>query len=184
MKRAFVLLLVLAIALPSFSTPPQKDGEKELSPFAGIWNWAWNDNAHRFYIWCGERNDSLLFAIGGTFFYGDRIHMPEHGKDGGFVQMVRIKKPKGNIAKSKMYESMSNFYCGDDKKLNDITCELLNDTVMRFILDDDKAYWPDTALMILEKKNYVKYLRSGENTVGQCVILFHIKNISMNQIIY
>ena len=35
---------------------------------------------------------------------------------------------------------------------NDVTFELLNDTVMRFILDDDKVYWPDTALMILEKK--------------------------------
>ena len=44
---------------------------------------------------------------------------------------------------------MSNFYCGDDKKLNDVTFELLCDTVMLFILDDNKAYWPDTALMIL-----------------------------------
>ena len=157
MKRAFILLLVLAIALPSFSTPPQKDGEKELSPFAGIWNWAWNDNAHRFYIWCGERNDSLLFAIGGTFFYGDRIHMPEWDKNEKFIQMVRIKKPKGNIAKSKMYEIMSNFYCGDDKKLNDVTFELLCDTVMLFILDDNKAYWPDTALMILREKENIGF---------------------------
>lgn len=54
--------------------------------------------------------------------------------------MVRIKKPKGNIAKSKINEIMSNFYCTDDKKLNDIIFELLNDTVMRFILDDNKAY--------------------------------------------
>ena len=157
MKRAFVLLLVLAIALPSFSTPPQKDGEKELSPFAGIWNWAWNDNAHRFYIWCGERNDSLLFAIGGTFFYGDRIHMPEWDKNEKFIQMVRIKKPKGNIAKSKMYEIMSNFYCGDEKKLNDVTFELLCDTAMLFILDDNKAYWPDTALMILREKENIGF---------------------------
>ena len=157
MKRAFVLLLVLAIALPSFSTTPQKDGEKELSPFVGKWGWEGNALEHRFFVWCGERNDSLLFAIGGTFFYGDRIHMPEHGKDGGFVQMVRVKKPKGNIARSKMYEIMSNFYCGDDKKLNDVTFELLNDTVMRFILDDNKVYWPDTALMILRKKENIEF---------------------------
>ncbi|MBQ5627022.1 MAG: hypothetical protein IIU97_02815, partial [Bacteroidaceae bacterium] len=147
MKRAFVLLLVLATALPSFSAPPQKDGEKELSPFVGKWGWAGNALEHRFFVWCGERNDSLLFTIGGTFFYGDRIHMPEHAKNGDFIQMVRVKKPKGNIARSKMYEIMSNFYfyCGDEKKLNDVTFELLSDTVMLFILDDNKAYWPDTA---------------------------------------
>ena len=109
MKKAFALLFILAISLQGFSTAPQKDGKEKLSPFVGKWDWAWNDKAHRFFVWCGERNDSLLFAIGGTFFYGDRIHMPEHGKDRGFVQMVRIKKPKENIAKSKMYEIMSNY---------------------------------------------------------------------------
>ena len=152
MKRAFVLLLVLAIALPSFSTPPQKDGKENLSPFVGVWDWEWNDRTHQFYIRCGERNDSLLFAIGGVFFQGNRIHLPEYDKNLDYIQMVRVKKPKGNIAKSKMYEIMSNFYCGDDKKLNDVTFELLCDTVMLFILDDNKAYWPDTALMILREK--------------------------------
>ena len=157
MKRSFVLLLVLAIALPSFSTTPQKDGEKELSPFVGKWGWEGNALEHRFFVWCGERNDSLLFTIGGTFFYGDRIHMPEHAKNGDFIQMVRIKKPKGNIARSKMYEIMSNFYCGDEKKLNDVTFELLCDTVMLFILDDNKMYWPDTALMILREKKNIEF---------------------------
>ena len=52
---------------------------------------------------------------------------------------------------------MSSFYYGDSKKLNDITFELLNDTVMRFILDDDKLYWPDTALMILDKKENFEF---------------------------
>ena len=157
MKRAFVLLLVLAIALPSFSTTPQKDGEKELSPFVGKWGWEGNALEHRFFVWCGERNDSLLFTIGGTFFYGGRIHMPEHAKNGDFIQMVRVKKPKGNIARSKMYEIMSNFYCGDEKKLNDVTFELLCDTVMLFILDDNKMYWPDTALMILREKKNIEF---------------------------
>lgn len=157
MKRAFVLLLVLTIALPSFSTTPQKDGEKELSPFVGKWGWEGNALEHRFFVWCGERNDSLLFTIGGTFFYGDRIHMPEHAKNGDFIQMVRVKKPKGNIARSKMYEIMSNFYCGDEKKLNDVTFELLCDTVMLFILDDNKMYWPDTALMILRERKNIEF---------------------------
>ena len=28
---------------------------------------------------------------------------------------------------------------------------------MRFILDDNKAYWPDTALMILHKKENIEF---------------------------
>ena len=69
MKKAFALLFILAISWQGFSTAPQKDGKEKLSPFVGKWDWAWNDKAHRFFVWCGERNDSLLFAIGGTFFY-------------------------------------------------------------------------------------------------------------------
>ena len=157
MKRAFILLLVLAIALPSFSTTPQKDGKENLSPFVGKWGWEGNTLEHRFFVWCGERNDSLIFAIGGTFFYGDRIHMPEWDKNEKFIQMMRIKKPHGNMARSKMYEIMSNFYCGDEKKLNDLTFELLCDTVMLFILDDNKMYWPDTALMILREKKNIEF---------------------------
>lgn len=49
--------------------------------------------------------------------------------------MVRIKKPKKNIAKSKINEFMSDFYCGDDKKFNDV----------------------DTALMILQKKDNIEF---------------------------
>ena len=45
----------------------------------------------------------------------------------------------------------------NDNKLNDITFELLNYTVMRFILDDNNIYWPDTALMILHKKENIEF---------------------------
>lgn len=41
--------------------------------------------------------------------------------------------------------------------MNDITFELLNYTVMRFILDDNNVYWPDTALMILHKKENIEF---------------------------
>ena len=95
MKKAFALLFILAISLQGFSTAPQKDGKEKLSPFVGKWDWAWNDKAHIFFVWCGERNDSLLFAIGGTFFYGDRIHMPEHGKDGVFATGAGIYVQRG-----------------------------------------------------------------------------------------
>ena len=157
MKRFFILLLVLVLSLKGFAIEPQIDGEENLSPFVGKWEWECNDRTHQFYIWCGERNDSLLFAIGGVFFQGNRIHLPEWDKNEKFIQMVRIKKPKKNIAKSKINEFMSDFYCGDDKKFNDVLLELLNDTVMRFILNDNKVYWPDTALMILQKKGNIEF---------------------------
>ena len=68
MKRFFILLLVLVLSLKGFAIEPQIDGEENLSPFVGKWEWECNDRTHQFYIWCGERNDSLLFAIGGVFF--------------------------------------------------------------------------------------------------------------------
>ena len=161
MKRTFLLILglvILSLTMQSFISAPQEDGDGELSPLVGCWNYIWNDDVHQFYIWCGERNDSLIFTVGGVFFRGDRIHMPEWDEDDKYLQMVRVKKPKGNIVKSKICEGISDFYGFDSwDKYNDVTFELLSDTVMRFILDDDKAYWPDTALMILEKRVNVEF---------------------------
>ena len=161
MKRIFLLILglvALSLTMQSFISAPQEDGDGELSPLVGCWNYIWNDDVHQFYIWCGERNDSLIFTVGGVFFRGDRIHMPEWDEDDKYLQMVRVKKPKGNIVKSKICEGISDFYGFDSwDKYNDVTFELLSDTVMRFILDDDKAYWPDTALMILEKRVNVEF---------------------------
>ena len=161
MKRTFLLILglvILSLTMQSFISAPQEDGDGELSPLVGCWNYIWNDDVHQFYIWCGERNDSLIFTVGGVFFRGDRIHMPEWDEAGKYLQMVRVKKPEGNVVKSKICEGISDFYGFDSwDKYNDVTFELLSDTVMRFILDDDKAYWPDTALMILEKRVNVEF---------------------------
>ena len=161
MKRTFLLILglvILSLTMQSFISAPQEDGDGELSPLVGRWNWVWNDKVHKFYIRCGERNDSLIFTVGGVFFRGDRIHMPEWDEDDKYLQMVRVKKPEGNVVKSKICEGISDFYGFDSwDKYNDVTFELLSDTVMRFILDDDKAYWPDTALMILEKRVNVEF---------------------------
>ena len=161
MKRTFLLILglvILSLTMQSFISAPQEDGDGELSPLVGRWNWVWNDKVHKFYIRCGERNDSLLFTVGGVFFRGDRIHMPEWDEDDKYLQMVRVKKPEGNVVKSKICEGISDFYGFDSwDKYNDVTFELLSDTVMRFILDDNKAYWPDTALMILEKRVNVEF---------------------------
>ena len=155
---AIIGLIALSLTMQSFISATQEDGDGELSPLVGCWNYIWNDDVRQFYIWCGERNDSLIFTVGGVFFRGDRIHMPEWDEDDKYLQMVRVKKPEGNVVKSKICEGISDFYGFDSwDKYNDVTFELLSDTVMRFILDDDKAYWPDTALMILEKRVNVEF---------------------------
>ena len=152
MKRTFLLILgliALSLTMQSFISAPQEDGDGELSPLVGCWNYIWNDDVHQFYIWCGERNDSLIFTVGGVFFRGDRIHMPEWDEDDKYLQMVRVKKPKGNIVKSKICEGISDFYGFDRRNLyNDISFEVLNDSTMLFILGDKRSYWPDTARMI------------------------------------
>ena len=155
---AIIGLIALSLTMQSFISAPQEDGDGELSPLVGRWHWVWHDKVHKFSIRCGERNDSLIFTVGGVFFRGDRIHMPEWDEAGKYLQMVRVKKPEGNVVKSKICEGISDFYGFDSwDKYNDVTFELLSDTVMRFILDDDKAYWPDTALMILEKRVNVEF---------------------------
>ena len=155
---AIIGLIALSLTMQSFISATQEDGDGELSPFVGCWDYVLNDDVHQFYIFCGERNDSLIFTIGGVFFSGDRIHMPEWDSEEKYIQMVRVKKPCGNIVKSRICEGISDFYGFDGwDNYNDVTFELLNDTVMRFILDDNKVYWPDTALMILEKRVNVEF---------------------------
>ena len=54
-----------------------------------------------------------------------------------------------NVAKSKICEVISNFYFDPERMdvYNDVSFELLNDSMMLFILDDNRCYWPDTAIM-------------------------------------
>ena len=148
MKRAFVLLLVLAIALPSFSTTPQKDDKEKLSPFVGVWDWETESSC--FTVRIGERNDSLQFTMGGVFYRGSRIHNSEWDEEGKALQMIRIKKQKGRIIKTKISEGISSWIYNENRanNYNDISFELLNDSTMRFTLDDSRSYWPDTAIML------------------------------------
>lgn len=127
------------------------------SPFVGLWEWSENTPGEQdFAIWIGERNDSLLFGIGGVFYGGLKIHMPEYD-EGNMVAVVKTKTTKGNILKSKTSEAISNFYLDENrmKVYNDVSFELLNATTMLFILPDKKGYWPDTALMI--RRDRVNY---------------------------
>ena len=155
MKRTFLLILglvTLSLTMQSFISAPQEDGDGELSPLVGTWDWkeGYEIGSH-FAIWVGERNDSLIFTMGGSFFYGQKLHSAEWDRDKDlFEQMIRVKKPEGNFVKTKISEGISNGSYNYDRRnlYNDISFEVLNDSTMLFILGDKRSYWPDTARMI------------------------------------
>ena len=155
MKRTFLLILglvILSLTMQSFISAPQEDGDGELSPLVGTWDWkeGYEIGSH-FAIWVGERNDSLIFTMGGSFFYGQKLHSAEWDRDKDlFEQMIRVKKPEGNFVKTKISEGISNGSYNYDRRnlYNDISFEVLNDSTMLFILGDKRSYWPDTARMI------------------------------------
>ena len=155
MKRTFLLILglvILSLTMQSFISAPQEDGDGELSPLVGTWDWkeGYEIGSH-FAVWVGERNDSLIFTMGGSFFYAQNLHSAEWDRDKDlFEQMMRVKKPEGNFVKTKISEGISNgSYNYDMRNLyNDISFEVINDSTMLFILGDKRSYWPDTARMI------------------------------------
>ena len=155
MKRTFLLILglvILSLTMQSFISAPQEDGDGELSPLVGTWDWkeGYEIGSH-FAVWVGERNDSLIFTMGGSFFYGQKLHSAEWDRDKDlFEQMIRVKKPEGNFVKTKISEGISNGSYNYDRRnlYNDISFEILNDSTMLFILGDKRSYWPDTARMI------------------------------------
>ena len=155
MKRTFLLiwgLVTLSLTMQSFISAPQEDGDGVLSPLVGTWDWkeGYEIGSH-FAVWVGERNDSLIFTMGGSFFYGQKLHSAEWDRDKDlFEQMMRVKKPEGNFVKTKISEGISNGSYNYDRRnlYNDISFEILNDSTMLFILGDKRSYWPDTARMI------------------------------------
>lgn len=66
-----------------------KVNTQERSSFVGTWDWEENNpEIHSFYIGVGERNDSLLFGIGGVFYGGLKIHMPDYDEEGNMIAVV------------------------------------------------------------------------------------------------
>ena len=171
MKKAFITvsgLFIIAYAIIIFFKPnePQDNDINGLSPFIGMWEWVENNHEEQdFAIWVGERNDSLLFGIGGVFYGGLKIHMPDFDEDGNIIAVVKTKTQKENIVKSKICETLSNFYFDPERMnvYNDVSFELLNDTTMLFILPDNKGYWPDTAIMIRHDRINRKFSNKEED---------------------
>ena len=89
---------------------------------------------------------------------------PEYDDEGNMIAIVKTKIPKGNIVKSKIAETLSNFYFDPERMgvYNDVSFELLNDTTMLFILPDNKGYWPDTAIMLRRDRINRKFSNEEE----------------------
>ena len=142
------------------------DDNNKQSPFVGSWEWIENSpDTHTFNIRIGERNDSLLFSIGGVFYGGLKIHSSPSDLNWNDIAIVKVPIPKSKIVKSKICETLSNFYFDPERMnvYNDVSFELLNDTTMLFILPDNKGYWPDTALMIRRDKINRKFSNKEED---------------------
>ena len=142
------------------------DDNNKQSPFVGSWEWIENSpDTHTFNIRIGERNDSLLFSIGGVFYGGLKIHSSPSDLNWNDIAIVKVPIPKSKIVKSKICETLSNFYFDPERMnvYNDVSFELLNDTTMLFILPDNKGYWPDTALMIRSDRINRKFSNKEED---------------------
>ena len=154
MKRNILLLITLFIAFTSINA---QDSTK-LSPFVGTWDWTENiKGVQNFIIYAGEKNDSILITMGGVFRYGKSIHVAETDENNYLIPIVRVIKTNNKIIRSKISESISNYFGSpnDRRKYNDASFELINDTAMLFILNDNCYFWPDTALLIKrDRKNH------------------------------
>ena len=163
MKKVFFASVLFLFSLSFVFSQVIKDGDEQLSPFVGTWRWVYNiAGVQDFDIIVGERNDSLFFAMSGIFEYGGKLQTPEWDELGEPMAHVRVKKKDAKIVRSKIHTLISSFFLLDDNeyKYNDISFELLDDTVMLFILNDGFYYWPDTALLIrYDRENHTFSLK-------------------------
>lgn len=163
MKRIILTSLMLLFYVSKTQSQNIIANNECTNQFVGSWNWIKN-NVYKdcFYITIGERNDSLLFSISGVFYGGRKIHGPNYDNNYNLIADVRTVIPKGNKAIGKISDTSSDFHSDPNKKPTyyPVSFELLNDTTMLFILDDNKAYWPDTAIM--RRRDYVNHKFSFE----------------------
>ena len=119
----------------------------EPSPFVGIWEWAENGPWQVFYVYVGERNDSLLIAPGGVFLGGYRIQNAEYDEEDRLFPQAFLQLPKsGNKA--------VGYFAADEipfaGKCNCVvSLELFSNSTMLFRTDEPVGFWPDSAVMVL-----------------------------------
>ena len=78
------------------------------------------------------------------------------------MQDTYTKKQVQYFAKSKICDEISSYCEQGNRRYYDISFELLSDTAMRFILNDNKGYWPDTAIMIRRDRINAKFSNEEE----------------------
>lgn len=118
----------------------------EPSPFIGKWEWAENGPWQNFYVYVGERGDSLLVAAGGVFLGGDRIQNAERDEENKLFPQASLLLPKsGNSAVGHFVGNEIPFAgtcnCG-------VTLELFSINTLLFRTDTSIGYWPDSAVMV------------------------------------
>lgn len=118
----------------------------EPSPFVGIWEWTENGPWQVFYVYVGERNDSLLIAPGGVFLGGNRIQNAEYDEENKLVPQAFLQLPmSGNSAVGYFVGNEIPFAgtcnCG-------VTLELFSTNTLLFRTDTSIGYWPDSAVMV------------------------------------
>ena len=70
MKKSLSIIIVVITFCSIQGFGYLQDDNKNTSKFTGTWNWVEDiDSVQSFSIFVGERNDSLLFALGGIFYY-------------------------------------------------------------------------------------------------------------------
>lgn len=118
----------------------------EPSPFIGNWEWEENGPWQDFYVYIGERNDSLLVAPGGVFLGGARIQNAEYDEEDRLVPQAFLPLPKnGNKAVGHFASDQISFAgkcnCG-------VTLELFSNNTLLFRTSKSVGFWPDSAVMV------------------------------------
>ncbi len=105
----------------------------------------------------------MVFKASGAASFPESLRIHTYfDSNNNDIAKVRVKKKDTKIVRSKIHSYNSSFYLIDrsEFKYNDVSFELLDDTVMLFILNDGFYYWPDTALLIrYDRENHTFSLK-------------------------
>lgn len=119
------------------------------SPFIGEWGWEKNGSWKKFNIIIGERNDSLLVAMGGVFLGGRRIQPIEYDNQERIIPQARLAMPKsGHTAHGTFANSRMHFFYTTDTCDYAISLELKSNNTLIFKTEEAIDFWPDSAVMV------------------------------------
>lgn len=119
------------------------------TPFAGEWGWEKNDTWQKFNISIGEKNDSLLVAMGGVFLSGRKIQAIKYDNQKRIIPQARLAIPQsGNTAYGTFANSRMHFFHNTDTCDYAISLELKSINTLIFKTEKAIDFWPDSAVMV------------------------------------